>query len=390
VLARRAAKRLFYLIFALFGLVRRLRVGNRSQVSGVRNILLVRVDLMGDVLFSLPAAGGLKRQYPGARVTILTLPYAAPLTRLNPWIDEVVAVDTNRIRTLRGLIDPRTWLEYARAYRLLKSRRFDLAISLYGRMGSLCAYLSGARWTVGYAREAYPFLLSDPVEGGRHQERMHESEYVRRLIKHVGADMAPDGPALEIPVEAHSSANALLSASGISSDEQLVVIHAGSVNGSAKRWPAANWARFCGLVAERSPARIVLVGAESDLPITQEVVDKSHADIASLAGCTDLPTLAAVLSRADLVASGDSGPLHLAVALDRPVLAVYGPTDPAIYGPYRPTAPAIVHRADLPCSPCYTLASTAECPLADPICMRLVSVDQMVKSALALLEDPRS
>jgi ADP-heptose:LPS heptosyltransferase len=257
-------------------------------------------------------------------------------------------------------------------------------------MGSLCAYLSGAEWTVGYALEAYPFLLSDPVEGGRHRERMHESEYVRRLIRHVGADLARDAPVLEIPAEARSSAETLLSASGISSDDQLVVIHAGSVNGSAKRWPAENWARFCELLARRSPARIVLVGAESDLLITQDVVDESHVGISSLAGCTDLPTLAAVVSRADLVASGDSGPLHLAVALGRPVLAVYGPTDPAIYGPDRPTAPAVVRRADLPCSPCYTLDSTAECPLADPICMRLVPVHAMVESALALLEDTRS
>jgi hypothetical protein len=67
------------------------------------------------------------------------------------------------------------------------------------------------------------------------------------------------------------------------------------------------------------------------------------------------------------------------------VVSVFGPTDPAVYGPYHPRAPAVVLRHDLPCSPCYTMASGAECPLGDPICMRLVTVTQVVQSVLEVL-----
>jgi ADP-heptose:LPS heptosyltransferase len=131
---------------------------------------------------------------------------------------------------------------------------------------------------------------------------------------------------------------------------------------------------------------VVLVGGPADRSIASEVLAGASTPIVSLVGETSVEQLAAVLSRANLVLSSDSGPLHLAVALDRPVVGVYGPTDPRIHGPYVPHAPATVLRRDLVCSPCYSMAAAAECPLGDPICMRLVSVAGMVRAALAALD----
>jgi ADP-heptose:LPS heptosyltransferase len=132
---------------------------------------------------------------------------------------------------------------------------------------------------------------------------------------------------------------------------------------------------------------VVLAGAASDVGIAREVLARAE-DVVSLVGRTSVEELVALLAEANLVATGDSGPLHLAVALGVPLLAVYGPTDPAVHGPYNPVGPVVVHRRDLACSPCYTMAAVAECPLGDPICMRLVSVREMVASAVRLLETP--
>jgi lipopolysaccharide heptosyltransferase II len=349
-----------------------------------RRILLIRLDLMGDVLFTLPLAVGLREHFPEAQIVMLTLPYTAPLARLSPSIDEVIEVDTNRIRRLGGVLHPATWSQYLRAVRELRKRRFDLAISVYGQMGSLWASLSGAVRTVGYAGEAYPYLLSDPVPGGRHRERMHEVEYVRRLGAHVGVDVPPR-LSVTLPPDAGERAQALLARHGIDEHAQVVLVHAGAANGRAKRWPEDNWSAFADALCLRSGARVVLVGSRVDAALADRVVGNSSAPVTSLAGRTDILELAMLVARADLVASGDSGPLHLAVALARPLLAVYGPTDPSIYGPYNPRAPVRLLRADLPCSPCYTLAATAECPLGDPICMRLVSVEAMLERAVELL-----
>jgi lipopolysaccharide heptosyltransferase II len=347
---------------------------------------VIRLDLLGDALFTLPLLEGLRSRYPRARVVMLTLPYTAPLARLSPAVDRVIEIDTNRIRTIRGLADPRTWRQYLAALRELRAERLDLAISVYGQMASLWARLSGAHRTVGYEAEAYPAVLSDVLTGGRHRERIHEVEYIRRLGRHVDAP-APSALALSLPLEVSERARVLLAGHGVGHDRALVIIHAGSINGSAKRWPAASWSRFADELHTRTGACIALIGAKADAPLAREVAAMATAPIIELAGCTDVLELAGLIEKAALVASGDSGPLHLAVALGRPLLAVYGPTDPAIYGPYRPRAPVELHRTDLPCSPCYTLAATAECPLGDPICMRLVSVDAMVRGAVQLLAE---
>lgn len=381
--ARQTLHRALYVGIAAAGIaVRRLRP---AVPRPVRSILIVRVDLLGDVLFSRQAVQAMRAAYPDAHIAMVTLPYTAPLAAGYAELDEVIPVDTNRVRTARGLLAPATWQEYLRAFRMVRRRRFDLAISLAGRTGSLLAALSGAPRLVGYADEAFPALLTEAVAGGRYGIRRHEVEYVRALAAAAGGIMPAERLVTPLP-EGADRVQRLLARAGIPAEARLVVIHAGAVNGSAKRWPAASWAAFADAMTDHGYAPL-LVGSPSDRPIAEAVQTRSRVGVASLAGRTDVLDLVALLARADLVAGADSGPLHLAIGLGRPAVAVYGPTDPAVHGPYHPRAPVAVHRADLPCSPCYTMAATAECPLGDPICMRLVAVTTVVKSALRLLED---
>lgn len=385
-LARHGLRRLAYILLPLVGLASRWSRPD-PKLDRVDRILVARLDLLGDVLFTRPLVTALRYQYPRAHITMLTLPYAAPLARLYDEVDEVVSVDTNRIRTVRGVLNPATWLQYRNTLRFLRSRRFDLGISVCGSTASLCVFLARARQTIGYEQEAYPGLLTNTLPGGRYQERMHEVDYVRRL---TGAGFTPDDEehlSVTVPASARDAITLLLLEAGIRESDTVVLVHAGAVNGSAKRWPPGSWARFIDQLEVRTRARVVLAGAESDLPIADEVRRRCSVPVASLVGRTSIEELIALIKRADLVATGDSGPLHLAVALKRPLLAVYGPTDPQIHGPYHPEAPVRLHRKELPCSPCYSMAATAECPLGDPICMRLVTVDQMVASAEDLLAE---
>lgn len=389
-LLRRGIRAALYWSISTLGWAQHLtRAGDGRPVGEPRRILVIRLDLLGDVLFSTAAVRALRLRYPGAYIAMLTLPYTAPLARLCPDLDEVIALDTNRIRRIRGLFDPRTWLEYARSLRLIQSRNFDLAISLSGRTASLCAFLSGSPWTIGYSGEAYPFLLTHPVEGGRYLDRVHEVVYGLRLAEAAGATARPEHLQVRVEDHAHRRVRAMLGKLEDRGDDPLVVVHAGSLNGSAKRWPPSYWASFITALRQRTGARIVLAGAGSDVEIAREVAAHG-AEFLNLVGETTVEELVALLDEADLVATGDSGPLHLAVALGVPLLAVYGPTDPAIHGPYHPVGPVILHRQDLACSPCYSMAATAECPLGDPICMRLVEVQTMVASALRLLDARRS
>jgi lipopolysaccharide heptosyltransferase II len=384
VFARGAVRRIS---FAVIGAVGALARGGRSRKppENMRRVLVCRLDLMGDLLFTRPLLLAMRDTYPDASITLLTLPYTAPLAGLYGEVDEIVTVDTNKIRTLRGLFSPATWAQYLAVARSLRRQEFDLGVSVCGRMASLCVFLAGAKKSLGYSMEAYPFLLDSVSPGGRYSERKHEVEYVRALARFAGAKATPQRLELAAPLETDCVLQERLRLLGVASDDRLVVIHAGAVNGSAKRWPAVYWAQFADRISRETGAKVVLAGVASDEPLATEVLNRSATPVLSLVGMTSFTELVGLIARADLVASGDSGPLHLAIALGRPLVAAYGPTDPRVHGPYHPQAPVRIHRADIPCSPCYSMAATAECPLGDPICMRLVTVDQMLESALDLL-----
>jgi len=375
-------------VISFLGLARALLPSSRGSADvKVRRILVIRLDLLGDVLFTMPAVEGLRARYPTAHIALLTLPYTAALARMNSAVDEVIELDSNRIRSVRVLFERATWLEYARVWVRVRRARYDLCVSASGRTASFCAFLSGSRTSIGYAGESYPNMLTDRVTGGRYRERIPDAEYVLRLVGYADVDEAPDHLHLDVPKKAEKSASRLLAGIGVGPSDRLVLIHAGAVNGSAKRWPARNWSRFAIEVQTRTGARVLLTGAASDQPIARQVL--THAPGAlSLVGKTSVEELAALVQRADVVASGDSGPLHLAVALGTSIVAAYGPTDPAVHGPYNPRAAVRLHRrADLPCSPCYSMAATAECPLGEPICMSLITVGSMVASTIELLTE---
>jgi lipopolysaccharide heptosyltransferase II len=384
--ARHAVHRALYLGAGLAGLVRRLQVTRSTSVpDSVRSVLIIRIDLLGDVLFTIPLLQSVRQAYPSARITLVTLPYTAQFAESYGLADRVLAFDTNHIRTPSGLLSPKTWTSYWRIVREIRREQPDLAISVAGRTASLVAFLSGADRTIGYEDEAYPYMLTDGLPGGRYRERKHEVEYVRSLARYAGGHDVPR-TLRAVPCEDDTRAvGKKLEARGITPADQLVVIHAGSINGSAKRWPAKRWGAFADAVRMETGAKVVLAGAASDITIGLEVAAASQTPVPSLIGSTTIGELVALLARADLVASGDSGPLHLAVALERPLVAAYGPTDPKVHGPYHPSGPVRIHRADLPCSPCYSMAAVADCPLGDPVCMRLVSVRSMVASAVYLL-----
>ncbi|GAC1628937.1 MAG: lipopolysaccharide heptosyltransferase II [Chloroflexota bacterium] len=388
--ARSSVRRVAFHVISLMGLVHGKRADRiaRLDASSVKSILIIRIDLLGDIVFSMPAVVLLRHTFPHAHITMLTLPYTAPLARMYDCVDDVIAIDTNLIRSPRTLFSPRTWRSYLDAVRQVRETRFDLAISLNGRMASLCAWLAAARVTVGYADEAYPNLLSHPVAGGRYSRRMHEVEYARELALAVGAFSRQVDVRPAVPAHARDNVHAVLADRGIQPDDIVVAVHLGAGNGSAKRWPVAYWARFCDEVHAQLHARPVLIGGAGDSNLASELFRRARAPVTTLVGHTGLEELTALLERADMVVSGDSGPLHVAAALGTPTVAIFGPTDPLVYGPAHGRGSAIALRHDLPCSPCYNATATAECPLGDPICMRLVTVERVLDAVRHLLSQP--
>src|SRR5438270_13963880 len=139
--ARGAVRRVSYAAVGIGAAI--WRVGRKSDaLQKVDRILICRLDLLGDLLFTRTLIQAMRDTYPESTITLLTLPYTAPLAAMYSEVDRIVTVDTNRIRTVRGLLSPHTWKQYAATARLLRQQRFDLGISVCGRMASLCVALA--------------------------------------------------------------------------------------------------------------------------------------------------------------------------------------------------------------------------------------------------------
>lgn len=355
----------------------------RAGDPRIRRILVVRVDLLGDVVLSTPAVRALRRAYPRAKIDMLVqAPFDGILTG-DPDLNRVLVWNPHAWRKPGAWLEPRVWRETLTMLRRLRRPRYDLAISVSGDIGSIVTRLSGARRRVGYAGEAYGDFMTDPVPGARYQTRQHETRYVLALAAAAGGIVAPgdETPRLSVAPDARAKMRATLDEARerMGATGPTIALHAGARNGQAKRWPARHWATLAQRLGDELGACVVLTGAPNEAPLAGDVERMAGRPLLNLCGQTSLPELKALLDECDLVISGDSGPMHIACALGKPVIALHGPTDPAISGPTTPDA--IVLRHDLWCSPCYDASATAECRFGNPVCMKSLAPEDVYRVA---------
>lgn len=389
----RASKRVLlaciYLCMSIAGgLLRLSRVGRRypplsPHPRGLRRILVIRLDLIGDLVLSTVVVRALKGAYPDAEVDLLALPSSAGIVQGDPDLASIITYDPNIWRRPKALFRPDNWREALRLVRRLSGRHYDLAVSMFGNWAAILAVLSGARRTIGFREEAYPGFMTDSVRG-RHWkagERLHEVDYCLQLAKAAGAapTAADREPRLYVTKQAEQELEALLAREGIRPGRLLIACHVASNNGQAKRWPIPYWARLIDRLTAELDAQVVLTGATVDLPLIERVMQGMGKQGAcrpvNLAGKTSLGQLAALMQRADLLITGDSGPMHIAAAVGTPLIAIHGPTDPAHSGPVSPRATIL--KSGIWCSPCYNAKDTADCRYFTAQCMKNITPAQV-------------
>lgn len=361
----------------------------------------MRFGLLGDAILLVPALRDLRDRLdraapdaPRARIDVLVTPLQAPiLARLlaDGTVDALVTWAAGDLTALHVARHPHAWRAALATVRKLASRRYDLAISCYGRLGSAVAVLAGIPRRAGIATEGFPGTLTHAAPGHRYESGWHEAAHGIAAVRTALPDpadvppptgMAPDptaGGRHRLPVDP-AEGRAARARLDLPADTPLVVLHPGATNGSAKRWPAASWATVAASLAGLGTT-VVIVGGPEDQALGAVIARAAGSEappparraIHDRTGRTTIDDLAGLLVAADVVVTGDSGPLHLAVALDRPVVAIHGPTDPSICGPVTGAGPRVaILVADLPCRPCYSLARMADCPLGHTLCQHLV------------------
>jgi ADP-heptose:LPS heptosyltransferase len=286
---------------------------------------------VGDLLCAVPALRALRRHRPDVHVTLVTLPTAAPLARRYPrYLDEVL-----EFPGFPGLPDRRPDVRAIPGFlAAMHERRVDLAIQLHGvgdRTNDIVG-LFGARRTAGFHPRGTP-----PPEPARYlpwREAEHEVHRWLRLLAHLG--LPSDDTRLELPLADDADAQAdrvLEDALGRPAVERLVVIHPGA-SIAARRWSPRGFSSVADrLVAAGST--VVLTGTVRERPITELVrsMTANPSAVGDIAGRTSLDALGAIVRRADLVVTNDTGVSHVAAATGTPSVVVFTDTDPVRWAP---------------------------------------------------------
>ncbi len=387
-----------YLLLSIIGAFIQLKSSDKHQPPLTpqsfhpRRILVIRLDLIGDLVLSLTVVRALKRGYPDAEIDLLALPSSSSVVSHDPDIAEVITYDPNVWRRPRELLQVSNWRAARSLRRRLRARHYDLAVSVFGPWASILAVVSGARRRLGFAQEGYPGFMTDSV-AGRHwdpHDHKHEVDYCLDLAQAAGVNVGPDDriPHLYVDAEAHAEAEALLRAEGWQPDRALIACHVSSNNGQSKRWPIPYWATLIDRLIREDGVNVVLTGALNDLPLIESILKRSREHPINMAGKTSLLQLAGLLQCADLLVTGDSGPMHIAGAVGTPLIAIHGPTDPALSGPVSPAATIL--RSGIWCSPCYTAKGPADCRFYTTQCMKDITPVQVFAAIHEKLkENPR-
>jgi len=352
--------------------------GRRAPIAP-RRILLLRLERIGDLLMVLPAIADVQALAPEAQIDLVVGSWNADLARSIDPVRRVQALDAAWLaREGQGL----SLLSLIRATRHWHSVQYDLAINFEPDVRSnLLLAASGAAWTAGYRSGGGGALLDVALD---YETGAHTTDNARRLVSTIFGRTPPprDAPAFIVPSEAHDNASRLLAGAR----GPLIGVHI-SGGRAIKQWPPERFADVARRLVETLDAIIVLTGSGDDRSLVDSVTRLLPAEhVIDVAGHLDLLTLAAVLERLDLLITGDTGPMHLAVGVNTPVVAVFGPSAPVRYAPRGPSDRVV--RVDLPCSPCNRIRlPPARCVGHTPDCLASISADRVFTAALSVLDE---
>jgi heptosyltransferase-1 len=364
-----------------------------------KKILLIKLSAVGDVVHTIPVLNKLRRRYPSAQLDWLVTPAIAKLLSHHPAITNIIEFEREAWSQPWRLAP---FASYARLATVLRRTAYDLVIDMHGQFRTAALTLAtGAPARIGFDRprarvwDASPRKF--PEEARKHAWQgaregswlaythhipvptldLHAVDRYLNVGPILGLDKEPADFNFTIPQSATSRVDSLLRQNGV--DHAEIAIMAPGTIWETKHWGSDKFAKVAAHFMAKGFA-VALIGSQRERAVCEEVASLAPGAV-DFAGMTSLTELAALIRRSAICITNDSGPMHLAVALDRPVISIFGPTDPIWIGPYRRANSVL--QAGLDCSPCY-LRRLKHCR-HDHACMRSVSPIAVIERAESAL-----
>ncbi len=331
-----------------------------SDLSTIKNILVIKPKVLGDVMMATPVVKNLHQRLPHARISFLVEKPYAEIFHGNPHVHEVVEFDREQSAG---------W----KFWRMLRSKRFDLVMDLWCTSRTVAWTLAtGAPWRVGFNHRGRRWAYNIRV----HSNETYAADINLDCVRVLGLEAKDHKPEIFLSTDETRWAEETLRRLGRTKDAKLIMLAPGA-GWSSKRWPTESFGRLGNMLAERSGGQIVLLCGPQDDEAVHDVINRMRVRSLVIRGTT-LRQTASLIQRMDLYIGNDSGPIQFAVALDVPTITLLGPTNSDCIAPFGRNAELRHHVA---CSPCQLRA----CPLPVHLCMEGIEVDAVIEQAKKVL-----
>ena len=311
------------------------------------NFLIIKLSAIGDVVLSLGFLDALRSAFPDARITWVVEEAASQIVLDHPALDRVIV--SRRKRWTRDFKHGRirsALRDISVFWEELRHEKYDVVVDLQGLFKSgILTFFSRGRRKIGFhgTRELSWVFLNERLPA--YDPDRHAAMRYLDVAKYLGADVEP--PRVFFPVRENAAQEARRLVENVR--RPLAAVNPGA-KWPTKLWPVQNWQELCSILTDEFGLGVVLTGSPDETEENKRIAD-SAPGVVDLTGRTGLKVLAEIFRQCDLVISPDTGPMHLAAAVETPVVALFGPTAPWRTGPFGPGH--MVLRTGEDCSPCF-------------------------------------
>jgi heptosyltransferase-2 len=330
----------------------------------IQRLLIRSTNWIGDAVMTTPAVRAIRKHFPKTHISLLAKPWVAPVFKNSHHIDQLLIYEDKGCH--KGILGK------LRLARDLKKYHFDAAILLQNAFeAAFITFLAGIPYRIGYNTDARQMLLTHVIPCSKNIREVHQTKYYLNILKGIEIEAENQDLYLSLNQNDRLRAEQILHENGISKNDTVFGINPGATFGPAKQWPFDRFARLADHIHSVKDAAIIIFGGPGDRELGKRISKRMLRPPIDLSGKTSLGEAMALIEKCALFITNDSGLMHVAAALNVPLVAIFGSTNPVATGPLGTNSRVV--QIPMECSPCLQ----TDCLKGHFNCMAQISVDMV-------------